>query len=202
MLDLKNLDIEFLIDKSGSMATKDCPNGKSRWEYAQETTLALASMAEAHDPDGICVVPFANTYKTYEGVTAAKVSQVFAENSPMGGTDTANVLKYRLDEYFVRRANGGAKPVCIFVLTDGEPNDRQAVVRTIVDAANRIDSDNEIAIQFIQIGTDPSATDFLTFLDDGLVSKHGAKFDIVDTNKLDSLENFTFEALLEKSFAD
>lgn len=200
-MDLKNLDIEFLLDKSGSMATNDCPGGKSRWQYAQETTTALATLAEKHDPDGITVVPFAGSYKVHEGVTAAKVAQVFQEHSPMGSTNTAAVLKARLDACFDRKAKGVGKSTCMFVLTDGAPDDQQAVADTIIAATKRMDRDEEIAIQFIQVGLDAGATAFLKYLDDNLVSK-GAKFDIVDTVKIAEVENFTIDALIEKSFAD
>lgn len=199
-MDLKNLDIEFLLDKSGSMLTRDC-KGKTRWEAAQEQTLALATYAQALDPDGINVVPFAGNFKVYEGVTADKVTQVFQENQPNGGTDTAAVLKNRLDAYFARKANGSAKPLCLLIMTDGEPSDRNAVADVIVSATKEMDADEEIAMNFIQIGDDAGASEFLKFLDDGLTAK-GAKFDIVDTMKISEVENFTIESLIEKTFAD
>jgi Mg-chelatase subunit ChlD len=200
-MDLKNLDIEFLLDKSGSMVTRDCPGGKTRWEYGQETTLALATYSEKHDPDGITVVPFAGSYKVYEGVTAEKVGQVFKENDPQGSTNTAAVLASRLDAYFARKAQGGAKSVCMLVLTDGAPDDQDAVANVIVAATKKMDADEEIAISFIQIGQDAGASAFLQYLDDGLVAK-GAKFDIVDTVKIAEVENFSIEQLIEKAFAD
>lgn len=202
-LDLANLDIEFLLDKSGSMGTnRDCPGEKSRWEYAQETTLALAAYAEKHDPDGITVVPFAGSFKVYEGVTAAKVADVFAENQPMGATETGAVLKNRLDAYFARKEAGTAKSLLLLVMTDGKPESQDEVAQAIVEATRKMDRDEEIAIQFVQIGKDAGATKFLQFLDDELVSKHGAKFDIVDTVKIADVENFTFADLIQKSFAD
>lgn len=200
-MDLKNLDIEFLVDKSGSMLTNDCPGGKSRWDFSQETTKALASLAERFDPDGITVVPFAGQFKVYEGTTAAKVSQIYQENNPGGSTNTAAVLKNRLDAYFARKAKGGAKSTCMFVMTDGAPDDQQAVANVIIAATKQMDADEELAISFLQVGLDPEASRFLEWLDDGLVAK-GAKFDIVDTVKIADVENFTIEQLIEKAFTD
>jgi hypothetical protein len=37
------------------MSTLDQVGGRSRWEIAQESTLALARKAEQFDPDGITV---------------------------------------------------------------------------------------------------------------------------------------------------
>ncbi len=200
-MDLKNLDIELLFDKSGSMETKDCPGGKSRWDYGQEQALALATHAEKFDADGITVVPFAGKYKIHEGVTAAKVTQVFTENQTGGSTDTAAVLKNRLDAFFARKAAGGTKACCLIVLTDGAPDDQNAVASVIVEATKKLERDEELAIQFVQIGSDPEASKFLAFLDDGLTAR-GAKFDIVDTTKIADVEDFTLAQLLDKTFAD
>ena len=39
---IENRDYTLMIDKSSSMATSDDPDGKTRWQIAQESTLALA----------------------------------------------------------------------------------------------------------------------------------------------------------------
>lgn len=198
-LDLKNVDIELLVDKSGSMLEADCQGGMSRWAYAQESTMALANGAQAIDPDGITVVPFNNQFKVHESVTPAKVKELYAEHSPMGSTDTAGVLKNRLDAYFARKAGGSSKSVCLLVMTDGAPNDQDAVERVIIEATQQMDADEEIGIAFVQIGNDENARKFLVRLDDGLVAK-GAKFDIVDTTEIDKVENLL--SVVEGAFAD
>jgi hypothetical protein len=199
---LKNLDVEFLLDKSASMLTADCPGGKSRWDYARETAVGLATAVQKFDQDGIVVVPFAGKCdKVYEGVTADKVNQVFQETTPGGSTATHLVLQARLDAYFARKAKGCTKSVCLICFTDGAPEDQQKVADVIVAATKRMDRDEEIAIEFVQVGLDGEATKFLQWLDDGLVAK-GAKFDIVDTVKIADVEDFTPEQLLEKAFAD
>ncbi len=200
-MNLENLDWEFLLDRSGSMVATDCPGNKSRWAYAQETVQALATAVEQYDKDGITVVPFAGSFKVYEGVTSSKVADVFREVSPMGSTDTAKVLQSRLDAYFARKSAGVAKSTLMIVLTDGEPDDRNAVADVIVAATKRLDRDEELAIQFVQVGKDRGAGEFLQFLDDGLTAR-GAKFDVVDTVKIADVENFTITELIEKSFAD
>lgn len=198
-MDLKNLDIEFLLDKSGSMTQCDCPGGKSRWVSAQETTLALATLAEKYDPDGITVVPFNNAFKVHEGVTATKVDQIFKEHVPMQSTDTAAALRDRLDAHFARRAAGGTKSTCLLVMTDGEPNDRTAVADAIVEATKKMTADEELAISFVQVGHDAEAAKFLQWLDDDLIGR-GAKFDIVDTVNIEAITDI--ESLLQKAFAD
>ncbi|MBA4450098.1 hypothetical protein FHK94_10850, partial [Cylindrospermopsis raciborskii CS-506_D] len=55
---LNDRDYTLIIDKSGSMSTRDQRGGKTRWEIAQESTIALARKCEEFDPDGITVYVF------------------------------------------------------------------------------------------------------------------------------------------------
>jgi uncharacterized protein with von Willebrand factor type A (vWA) domain len=200
---LENRDYTLIIDKSGSMATPDQKGGRSRWVAAQESTLALASKCEQFDPDGITIYLFSGRFKRYENVTASKVSQIFQENDPSGTTDLAAVLKHATDDYFQRKAASKTKPngETILVVTDGEPDDRKAVMKTIIEASRRMDRDEELAISFIQVGTDQQATRFLKVLDDELQSA-GAKFDICDTITMEDMEDLSLSEVLLNAIND
>ena len=60
---LENRDYTLIIDKSGSMSTKDKPGGASRWQIMQESALALAHKCEELDPDGITVYLFSGKFR-------------------------------------------------------------------------------------------------------------------------------------------
>lgn len=188
-IDLENRDYTLIIDKSGTMARKDCEGGRSRWEMMQETTFALASKCEQFDPDGITVYAFSSHFRRYDHVTASKVEQIFNENEPVGRTEMAKVLQDALENYFQLKKQGQAKlgGETIIVVTDGQPDHPQAVIQTLIEATQKIDRDEELAISFIQIGNDAEATKFLKTLDDDLQSA-GARFDIVDTITIDEIE--------------
>lgn len=200
---LKNRDYTIIIDRSGSMSEKDC-HGKSRWVAAQEGAFALASKLEEFDPDGLTVYTFANQFKRYDNVTAAKVKDVFAESEPNGGTALDVVLKDCLADVSKRKRAGQTKANgdLVVVITDGVPNDQDAVASLIVAHTKTMETDEELAIEFIQIGRDSAATKYLQFLDDGLMKNFGAKFDIVDTTTADDAENMTFTELLTKAITD
>lgn len=200
---MEDRDYTLIIDKSGSMSTPDQPGGRSRWDIAQESTLALARKCEQFDPDGITVYLFSGRFKRYENVTANKVGQIFMENDPMGTTDLASVLKDATDNYFQRKASGATKPngETILVITDGEPDDRKAVMRVIIEASRHMERDEELGISLIQVGSDTTATRFLKALDDELQGA-GAKFDIVDTVTLDDMENMTLVEVLLNAIND
>lgn len=200
---MSDRDYTLIIDKSGSMSTPDQTGGRSRWEIAQESTIALARKCEQFDPDGITVYLFSGRFKRYDDVTAAKVAQIFQENDPAGTTNLASVLQDALNNYFKRKAAGQSKPngETILVITDGEPDDRRAVFEVIIQATRQMDRDEELAISLIQVGSDPQATKFLKALDDQLQGV-GAKFDICDTITLDDLEDMSLADVLMNAITD
>ncbi|MBW4669978.1 MAG: VWA domain-containing protein [Cyanomargarita calcarea GSE-NOS-MK-12-04C] len=200
---LENRDYTLIIDKSGSMATPDQKGGRNRWQTAQESTLALASKCEQFDPDGITVYVFSGRFKRYENVTSSKVLQIFRENDPSGTTDLASVLKHATDNYFERKGSGQSKAngETILVVTDGEPDDRKAVMKVIIEASRRMERDEELAISFIQVGTDAQATRFLKVLDDELEGA-GAKFDICDTITMEDMEDLSLSEVLLNAIND
>jgi hypothetical protein len=200
---LENRDYTLIIDKSGSMSTKDKPGGLSRWQIMQESALALAAKCEELDADGITVYLFSGKFKRYDNVTAAKVGAIFQENDPSGRTDLAAVLADAVNSYFQRKAQGQipANGEIILVVTDGEPDDRKAVMDVILAATQKLDRDEELAISFIQVGTDETATKFLKILDDDL-GRAGAKFDIVDTMTMNDMEDLTLKEVLLSAIND
>lgn len=200
---LEQRDYTLIIDKSGSMSVRDQSSGKSRWDIMQESTLALASKCEEFDPDGITIYLFSGRFRRYDNVTSDKVIQIFRENEPSGRTDLASVLQDALANYFQRKSNGQTKEngETILVVTDGEPDDRKAVMKVIIEASRQMDRDEELAISFIQIGSDPQATKFLKILDDELQGA-GAKFDIVDTVTIDDMEDMSLKDVLLNAIVD
>lgn len=185
---LSEYDFIACFDSSGSMGTVDV-KGRSRWDAMQESAAAFCRDLERIDTDGIDVVVFGNeSVKSFQGVTADKVTEVFGAFSPRGGTPMAEALKEAL-----KLAGKSKKKDFIVVFTDGVPDDEAAVEKVIRDQANSQASDDELTILFIQVGHDQHATDYLTKLDDNL---KGAKFDIVDAKTIDEANRFASTAEL------
>jgi Mg-chelatase subunit ChlD len=193
---LSGRDYVLIVDKSGSMSTPDC-HGKSRWMAAKESSEALARKCAEFDPDGIDIYVFANTFKKYPNTTAENVSRIFAENEPNGGTALDLVLKDAFECYLSTKK----RPVTILVITDGEPNNKDAVRDLIIATSNKIEKDEEISVSFLQVGMDTAAGTYLKSLDDDLM-KAGAKFDIVDTVTFDQMDNMTLTEVLINAIND
>ncbi|AFY65707.1 VWA domain-containing protein [Geitlerinema sp. PCC 7407] len=200
---MQNRDYTLILDKSGSMSTTDQPAGRSRWQEVQESTLALARKCEQFDPNGITVYVFSGRFKRYDNVTAAKVEQIFLENDPVGTTNLAAVLQDAFNSYFQRKGAGqtASEGETILVVTDGEPDDRKAVMEVIVNASRKMERDEELAVSFIQVGNDPQATRFLQALDEQLQGV-GAKFDLCDTISLGDMEDLSLAEVLTNAIQD
>lgn len=200
---LEHRDYTLIIDRSASMSSVDQPEGKSRWAVIEESTLALAKKCEEFDPDGLTVYFFSHHFKRYRNITSNKVEKIFQENEPQGGTNLTSVLQDAINNYFQGKADGQTKHngETIIVITDGEPDDRMGVTDAIVGASKRMERDEELAISFIQVGSDPKVTRFLKALDDQLKGI-GAKFDIVDTVTFDEMKNMTLPEFLLNAIVD
>ncbi|MBD2119543.1 VWA domain-containing protein [Trichocoleus sp. FACHB-262] len=199
---MKDRDYTLIIDKSGSMSTPDQRGGRTRWAEVQESTLALARKCEQFDPDGITVYLFSSRFKRYDNVTSAKVDQLFLENDPSGTTNLASVLHDATNSYLQRKqAKQTKQGETILVITDGEPDDRRAVMEVIVNASRQLERDEELAISFIQVGNDSQASKFLKALDDQMQGI-GAKFDICDTITFDDMADMSLAEVLTNAIHD
>lgn len=200
---LENRDYTLIIDRSSSMSTLDQPGSKSRWAAIQESTLAVIRQCEKFDQDGLTVYLFSHRFKRYRNLTSDKIEQIFQEVELQGSSNLGNVLQDAINNYFQRKADGQTKPngETIIVITDGEPHNRMGVTDALLDASGRIERAEELAISFIQVGSDPKVTRFFKALDDQLKGI-GAKFDIVDTVTFDDMENMTLKEVLLKAIVD
>lgn len=184
---LSEYDFIVVVDASGSMSTEDAPGNRSRWGYMQETLLAFTRDIQKIDSDGIGLVVFSGAgIDSYDGVNADKVAEIFNTRAPRSSTPLAEALQAGL-----KLAGKSSKKDFILCFTDGEPDDKQAVARTLVQASNAQDTDDALTVLFVQVGRDAGATNYLKQLDDNL---KGAKFDIVDAKTIEEAEKFSTTA--------
>lgn len=183
---LSEFDTIVLVDRSGSMngTAKGFP---TRWAQAAELTTGIAGIAATVDEDGITVIQFGGSFNPSKDVQdnvkdASGVGSLFASHTPYGGTPLAQAL----EAAFKKKFDAGKKAI-VFVVTDGVPDDAEAVKKAIVAASKKLTDSSELRVQFIQVGDDASATKYLEGLDNDLAD---AQFDIVnvigyeDANKL------------------
>lgn len=206
---LQDRDYTLIIAKTATELGSKPPGFAERWTLAQDAVVALAQQCEAFDPDGITIYVAQNCpqnvckFQRYTQVGSANLAAVIQENYPPHRIDLQQVLQAALDDYFHRKATGTTKPngEIILVLIDGEPSDRMAVAKIIKEATHQMQVNEELGIAFVQIGEDVIAQGFLTALDNNL-KESGAKFDIVHTQLLTTIEPDSLTNLLLDSLYD
>jgi hypothetical protein len=203
----KDYQYILVVDRSGSMGSfNDCPGGATRWDYALECAQSFVSKCVRRQGSPMKLVLFSSKAKLLDGVTADQLPSIWEEHEPYGGTNMADAVQMALDEHF----KAAGKKHIVVVITDGAPDNREALANVIVDATHRMRDDAELGLQFIQIGKDPKAAEFLAWLDValqeddptdatfaeaqrlkkavGIVLRRYAKFDIVDTTPSEGVE--------------
>lgn len=203
---ISNRDVIVFIDSSRSMsrsidpsghlpgrrrnAEADGPPAPSRWQWCSEQTEHLSHDLHNTLKDHLKVVLFSDNYKVYKDVDLTSVPAFFARNKPYGNTNATKALRSQLHAYFAARdsAAGSQKPrpLLVAMITDGCPDEPMLLRQTIIDATKKMHSADEIAITFLQVGVDPSATKYLRELDDCLVGDK-ARFDIVSARSFEQL---------------
>ncbi|KAG6373860.1 hypothetical protein JVT61DRAFT_6012 [Boletus reticuloceps] len=186
---LRTYDTVVIMDDSGSMQIE------GRWEQACEALSELAQIAATYDRDGIDI-HFLNHPTCGMNIKDPKgVRHLFRHVQPEGPTPIANKLDILVGDYVDKLERAGRrkhkgdalalrqiKPVNFIVITDGVPTDEP--MDSIVSLARRLDHEHvplaQVGIQFVQIGNDKEATEFLKQLDDDLSGIFGVR-DIVDT---------------------
>ncbi|ETW81396.1 hypothetical protein HETIRDRAFT_247090, partial [Heterobasidion irregulare TC 32-1] len=126
---------------------------------AKEALAGVAQLFGQHNTDGIDLYFLNNT----------KIQDVLAGNTPTGARlrDILNTYISQLEDRTVSH-----KPISIVVITDGAPDNKKELEDTIVSAASRLNQSHinsrELGIQFVQIGKDTGAEEYLKHLDNDL----------------------------------
>jgi len=130
----------------------------------KEKTIQFAREASKYDPDGIDVITFGHQIKVLANITADKAADAIgALRADEGATMTHELIRKAWD---LHKA-GKYEQTVLFIATDGDPSDRDAVKQAIIDITQKVDDEREFNISFLTVGTpDAKLQAFLTALDD------------------------------------
>jgi hypothetical protein len=178
-------------DISMSMDTKDIAcGGSSRYDYMLEKFKSFIKESEDYDPDGPTVLLFGEQVHTYRNTSLDKIGDKLGKVQLEGFTNTHLVIAeaWKLHEQEKQMLAKDGKQhdgTVVFVFTDGEPTNKAALERTILQIANTVSRDDEFSIGFVLVGTITSGLrQYLDHIDNGLTA---AKHDIVGTTSIDNL---------------
>ncbi|KAH0559489.1 hypothetical protein GP486_003997 [Trichoglossum hirsutum] len=207
------LDTIFVIDDTGSMqvaADSNDPAGpdrKSRWNVLTQSMQYIANIAAEYAPDGVGIYFLKSTHLNKTNIKSGQeVLNLLAQvdlGQGMGGTYFATALAEILGPYAARyrdffeaakrrRKADRVRPLNVIVLTDGKADDASSTKRIIIRIGKQLDdmfaSDSQIGLQFLQVGDDQDAAEWLKSLDNDLESEHDIR-DYVDTRAFDDPQN-------------
>lgn len=158
-----------------------------RWYTASKALADTAAIAVRYDTDGIDVKFFNEPLEGNEGkniTSSERVMELFTKIHDFDGpTLTADLLEAELNEYMYHYdQNRSRRGLNLIILTDGEPEKGQDVERVIIKYANQLRDARaplfHVGIQFVQIGADSAATEFLRRLDSKLKDTHNLDRDV------------------------
>lgn len=198
---LAHREIVLIVDKSSSMAHRDCPSNTtvdanaaksafewinatmssrpvSRWEWCCRQVTGLVTQLHGVSKDGLTVVLFDSDYSAQHFVKGSDIIQLFLNNKPGGRTNLNPALSSQLERRSRYLPGYGTKPLLVAILTDGKSKDADGLRRTIINATATLRMPDEVKLLFVNVGMEEKGCALLQELDDQLVSK-GAKFDIV-----------------------
>ncbi|KAJ3480593.1 hypothetical protein NLI96_g8230 [Meripilus lineatus] len=196
---LRYYDTVILVDDSSSMVG-------GRWREARNALATLSEIAMAYDQDGIDIY-FLNELTTEgQNITCPEaVESLFEKVRPWGWTPIARRLRELTGEYMqgLRESSLAGvmtKPINYIVITDGVPTDHDELPNVIMNLAMALENgrytNNQLGIQFVQVGDDRWATQYLQNLD-GDVKYYNFPRDIVDASPYSTGDTLTGEKILK-----
>jgi uncharacterized protein YegL len=136
---------------------------QDRWDQAREALEILVPQLVEKNEDGISLYFFSTGYQKFTHVKSAEVvTDKFRSTRPKGGTQLAEALKDAVI------ADNRGRPETVLVITDGAPENRQAVEQVLVDASEATEFDDDLRVVFVQVGADAQASKWLNTLDERL----------------------------------
>ncbi len=197
---LADYDVVFIVDDSGSMAN-------SRWSEALEAVSIVVPLASKYDDDGVDV-HFINNPQSYNIQRNHNVMSKLQNIKPGGRTPLGAKMQQILSKYCRELPprylgkNKRHKPLDLIIITDGAPTDGPLVESSIVNAAREMEKrgypQEQIGIQFFQVGNDVDAKNYLEYLDDNLEEKYRIR-DIVDTTPFNPNDNTPLKYTIRKA---
>lgn len=191
---LANFDTVFLVDDSPSMLG-------DRWNLVGNILEYATVVATNYDPDGIDIHFLNNTTAGEDNIKDPSVaSEVHRKVALRGNTPIREQLSKHLRSYLAKYKKRNEndmnfKGYNLVVLTDGEPNEDyeppstisdpedakvtkpafRRIRKMLVEIARKLDEEDaeedQVGIQFCNVGNDPGAHEFFHYLDDRLRGK-------------------------------
>jgi uncharacterized protein YegL len=167
----------FALDVSGSMQQNDTPGNLSRFDYALEKMKLFCHEAAKFENEGICIFRFGHKVEKFDHISEDKIDSIIGAAQP-------NEMATRTDlviwEAYQEHKEDDHEDTFLFLVTDGEPTNKQAVIDTIGKVNGDLKAGTEFKIVFLIVGNaSPDLKNFFQSL--------SSAFDNVDVLELEKV---------------
>lgn len=158
---LKEYQIAFLLDRSGSMSHSLINNERSRWDWVKEsvTKFCRKAYAQAGSDFDLCFFNFQHKY--YKNQSAGAIEKALSDLATTGDTYLAPPLMELLAE---RTPKSNPKPLLLIVITDGHSILAKENADIILRAFTRPGVHKASKVVFLQVGFSEEGATFVTKL--------------------------------------
>lgn len=163
----------------------------TRWERAVVGLDKVVVQVTKVDPDGVDIVCFGGDESPdwYRNVKNTKgLEDMVNDKRPQGACNMGAAMDECIQDAFENK-DMTKRPVAILVMTAGKPDDADELNDALTKAVGSLAENYEkcpLSVTFVQIGDDPDAENYMTFLDGHIQAEcaaNGETFDLVDTIK-------------------
>ena len=177
---LKDYDVYFVVDASGSMNIADCPATGSadafkitRWEWADRELRNFADKTQTVLQQGVTVIAFNNYFRRIDHCHESDLKNIFAINPPVGGTLLGPVLRNVFES-----SRASSKRILLVLIGDGTVNDPADMESELSRATDEADLGRRLRVLMLQVGETDQNSNAYDVAAWGLV-KFGVKDSVV-----------------------
>ncbi len=184
---LKDFDIAFIVDHSGSMSTPIPGTGKMRWQWIVKQLSDFCEEAEKRASSKFTLCIFNTAHKVWHDLSKNELVNILIQNVTTGDTDLAPAITRVFQDHSLSQSK---KPLLLFVITDGQTLSSEVNTNLILEYALNNPKGKLMQVVCIQAGYSDEGAAFITALKRSCAAHgmshavHGLLFSDVSQNGL------------------
>lgn len=178
----------FALDVSGSMQATDTPGNLSRFDFALEKMKLFCHEAAKFENQGICIFRFGHKVEKFDHISEDKIDGIIGAAQPNEAATRTDLVIW---EAYQEHKEDNHEDTFLFLITDGEPTNKKAVIDMICKVNADLKVGTEFKIVFLVVGN--ATPDLKSFLES--LSTTFGNVDVLE------LEKVTFMAAVSQAIA-
>ncbi len=161
IMGLKDFDITFIVDHSGSMSTPVQGSGQMRWQWIIKQLSEFCEEADRRVSSKFTLCIFNTAHKIWHGLGKNELVNILNRNVTTGDTDLAPAITRVFQDHSLSQSK---KPLLLFVITDGQTLSSEVNTNMILEYALNNPKGKLMQVVCIQAGYSDEGAAFITAL--------------------------------------